>query len=217
MFKFKIACTLICMLAAFAALAGPVRAEWESISKPAKEQATAKALKSGEFIYEGAKVKCVASSLQVKWEFQSIVIDIFLNIEQPARTRGWDLKVKIGSSTSCTATIGTLKTEATDSACVIRAEQGVGEFKQLKGGYDTTCTIKAPPCEIQVPAGTNLASANSGLLGSEATNNGSNVIATTNFKGITATSKGALCPLALKTKAAELREFEEEGLEAHAS
>src|SRR4029077_14376021 len=218
MVKFRTICILICALAAFAALAGPVRAEWESNSKPAKEQATAKALKAGELVVGGVKISCTASSLQVKWEWQAYVVSVFpFNIAQHQPTKGYDLKIKIGASTSCTGTILGVKAPAEASACVMRIEQGKGEFKQLKGGYDTSCTYSVaikPLCEVEIPAATKLLSANSGLLSSEAENNGVNVITKTNLKGITAKAK---CILPEETKTAELKEFEQEGIEGHAS
>jgi hypothetical protein len=219
MFNLKTMGILFGVLVSLAALAGPVHAEWESTFKPASEQAKAKALTAGEFIYaKGANVKCPSSAYEIKWEFQKYVVSVFpFNIEQPPATRGYDLKVKIGALASCTSEIGTSKLEAEAGPCVMRMEQASGEFKQLKGGYDTECNIKNSVCTINIPSATKITAPNSGLLSTEAENSGNNVITKTNFKGITANAKGVLCPLARETKTAEFNGFEQEGSEAHAS
>ena len=176
-----------------------------------------KIIKSGEFVDEGASVKCPEKEIEATWTIQS------KGVINEHETEGKQAQVKEGPNLNidvikwgshCTATIAAEKFEAKIKPCELQARLFSGRLKAT-GGVVTTCVIEANPCKITVPGGSETTpesntGTNVGLEEISLENKKENLLFKVTTKGITAEiAKGTLCPLKTN-KTSELKGIEGE-------
>ena len=220
MSRFKI---LVGLVSVFATLAVSVTPAFAIFEARGQWKGHVKVIASGEFVDEGATVKCPEKEIEATWSVQSkgVINEHEKAGKQVQVKKGPHLNIKISNwGKACVAVIGGNKLEAKITPCELQLRQVEGSFKAT-GGVVTTCVITAGPCKITVPEGKEKSAesnegTNVGLAETGLENKGENLFTKVTTKGVTAEiAKGTLCTLKTNSTS-ELKglEAEAEGVKA---
>jgi hypothetical protein len=224
MLKMKLLLGMAVMVSAFAAMATPALAEWESASSATS--GVIKALKGGALTatFGGVTttVKCQAGSIGAEWQIRSTgkILEEFKGPGQQLTKRGPHDQIVIknwgsgkNGSETCVTEAGILKGAAEVAPCTLQIHQKAGELKEIPGDQVTECLVKTLGCEIKIPPVTRETKGeNWQLLGTTLENIGANQDDKANIKGIKATAGGGSCLIPGTDTNASLTGFEWEQL-----
>jgi len=222
MLKMKLLLGMAIMVSAFAAMATPALAEWESATSATS--GIVKVAKAGGGVltahFGGVEttVKCQGASIGAEWQIRSSgkILEETKGPGQHLTKRGphdqlvinnWG-SGKNGSST-CTGEALGLKEPAEVAPCILQLHQKAGELKAIPGDQVTECLVKTLGCEVKIPPVTRETKGeNWQLVGVTLENSGANQNDKGNVTGIKATAGGGSCLLPGTDTNASLTELE---------